>query len=311
MRAFLLRRLGFSFISLFGATFIVFSLSRISSDPINLYASPEGYGRTPEQINALKKKLGLDKPFFVQYAIWAANVAQGDMGRSLIGDRPVTKVIKEKLNNTIQLAVAGWLVATFVGIPLGVLSAIKRGTIWDYIGRSLALFGQAIPNFWFAILGVLIFSVWFEVLPSGFKGEGFSIKHFIMPTIVVATASMAGYLRMTRSSMLEVLDSEFVKLARAKGVTNRMVIWKHVFRNALIQPITISTLLLAGLLNGTLVAEAVFAWPGLGRAMLEAVRANDFPVLMAGVLIFVIIYIVFSLIADLLYAVVDPRIRYS
>lgn len=311
MKAFLLRRLGFSLISLFGATFIVFSLSRIASDPIHLYASPEGYGRTPEQLDALKQKLGLDKPFFVQYIIWAGDVMQGDMGRSLIGDRPVTTVITEKLSATVQLAIAGWAVATFVGIPLGVLSAIKRGTIWDYIGRFIALFGQAIPNFWFAIMGVLVFSVWFEVLPSGFKGEGFSIRHFIMPTIVVATGSMAGYLRMTRSSVLEVLDSEFVKLARAKGVTNRVVIWKHVFRNALIQPITISTVLLAGLLNGTLVAEAVFAWPGLGRAMLEAVRANDFPVLMAGVLIFVIIYIVFSLIADLLYAVVDPRIRYS
>lgn len=311
MRTFLLRRLGFSLISLFGATFVVFSLSRIASDPIHLYASPEGYGRTPEQLDALKRKLGLDQPFFVQYIIWVGDVVQGDMGRSLIGDRPVTTVITEKLSATVQLAIAGWAVATFVGIPLGVLSAIKRGTIWDYVGRFIALFGQAIPNFWFAIMGVLVFSVWFEILPSGFKGEGFSIKHFIMPTVVVATGSMAGYLRMTRSSVLEVLDSEFVKLARAKGVTNRVVIWKHVFRNALIQPITISTVLLAGLLNGTLVAEAVFAWPGLGRAMLEAVRANDFPVLMAGVLIFVIIYIVFSLIADLLYAVVDPRIRYS
>jgi peptide/nickel transport system permease protein len=196
-------------------------------------------------------------------------------------------------------------------VPIGVISAIKRGTVWDYIGRFVALFGLAVPNFWFAIVGVLIFSVWFEVLPSGFKGEGFSIKHFIMPTVVVGTSSMAGYLRMTRSSVLEVMDSEFVKLARAKGVSSNIVIWKHVLRNALIQPITISTLLLAGLLNGTLVAEAVFAWPGLGRVMLEAVRANDFPVMMGGVLFFVIIYIVFSLVADLLYAVVDPRIRYS
>ena len=311
MRAFLLRRLGFSLISLVGATFIVFSLSRIVSDPILLYASPEGYGKTPEQIEAIRKKIGLDKPFFVQYAIWAGNVVRGDLGRSLVGERPVSKVIGEKFSATVQLAIAGWLLATLVGVPIGVISAIKRGTVWDYLGRFIALFGLAVPNFWFAIVGVLIFSVWFEVLPSGFKGEGFSIKHFIMPTIVVGTSSMAGYLRMTRSSVLEVMDSEFVKLARAKGVTNQMVVWKHVLRNALIQPITISTLLLAGLLNGTLVAEAVFAWPGLGRAMLEAVRANDFPVMMGGVLFFVIIYIVFSLIADLMYAVVDPRIRYT
>ncbi|MEX0760968.1 MAG: ABC transporter permease [Dehalococcoidia bacterium] len=311
MKRFLIRRSIFSLISLIGATFIVFGLSRVAGDPLLLYAAPEGYGRTPEQIEALEKHLGLDRPFLTQYFIWVGHVLRGDLGRSLSGERRVSSIISEKLPATIQLAVAGWLLATVVGIPLGILSAVKRGTLWDYTGRFVALFGQAIPNFWLAILGVLVFTVWVEWLPSGFRGEGFSPKHFIMPTIVVGTSAMAGYLRMTRSAMLEVLDSEFVKLARAKGVSSNVVIWKHALRNALIQPITISTLLLAGLLNGTLVAEAVFAWPGLGRTMLEAVRANDFPVLTGGVLIFAGIYIVFSFIADILYVVVDPRIRYS
>ena len=311
MKKYLLRRVLTSLVSIVGATFVIFALSRVVGDPLSLYAAPEGYGRTPEQIRALEKHLGLDKPFIVQYLIWAGNTLKGDLGRSLAGERPVTKVISEKLGATVQLALAGWLLATVVGVPLGILSAVKRGTYWDYTGRFIALFGQAIPNFWFGIVLVLVLSVWIELLPSGFKGEGIGLKYFIMPAIVVGTHSMAGYLRMTRSALLEVLDSEFIKLARAKGVNNNLVIWKHALRNALIQPITLSALLLAGLLNGTLVAEAVFAWPGLGRAMLEAVYNNDFPVLTGGVLIFVIIYVVFSLVADMLYVVIDPRIRYT
>ena len=223
----------------------------------------------------------------------------------------MTKVISEKVGATVQLAIAGWLLATFVGVPMGMMSAVYRGTILDLVGRFVALFGQAIPNFWLGIVMVLLFSVWQEWLPSGLKGEGLGLQYFIMPAIVVGTSSMAGYLRITRSSMLEVLDSEFIRLARAKGNNPNAVIWKHALRNSLIQPITLSTLLLAGLLNGTLVAEAVFAWPGLGRTMLEAVNSNDFPVLTGGVLVFVIIYVLFSLAADLLYILIDPRIRYT
>lgn len=311
MRRYLIRRFLTSIVSIVGATFIIFGLSRMVGDPLMLYAQTEGYGRTPEQFAALKKHLGLDKPFIVQYLVWAKNALRGDLGRSLAGERPVSKVIGEKLGATAQLALAGWLLATIVGVPLGILSAVKRGTWWDYVGRFIALFGQAIPNFWLGIVLVLVFSVWIELLPSGLKGEGNDIRYFIMPAFVVGTHSMAGYLRMTRSALLEVLDSEFIKLARAKGVGGNLVIWKHALRNALIQPITLSALLMAGLLNGTLVAEAVFAWPGLGRAMLFAVYNNDFPVLTGGVLIFVIMYVVFSLITDMLYIVIDPRIRYS
>ncbi len=289
----------------------MFALSRVAGDPLLLYAQPEGYGRTPEQIRALEKHLGLDKPFIIQYLVWVKNTVQGDLGRSLAGERKVTKVISEKVGATVQLAIAGWLLATFVGVPMGMMSAVYRGTILDLVGRFVALFGQAIPNFWLGIVMVLLFSVWQEWLPSGLKGEGLGLQYFIMPAIVVGTSSMAGYLRITRSSMLEVLDSEFIRLARAKGNNPNAVIWKHALRNSLIQPITLSTLLLAGLLNGTLVAEAVFAWPGLGRTMLEAVNSNDFPVLTGGVLVFVIIYVLFSLAADLLYILIDPRIRYT
>ena len=311
MRRYLIRRLLASVVTIIGATFVVFALSRVAGDPLLLYANPEGYGRTPEQIRALEKHLGLDKPFIVQYLVWIGHTLQGDLGQSLAGERRVSKVILEKVGATTQLAIAGWVLATFIGVPIGIISAVYRGTLLDYVGRFVALFGQAIPNFWLGIVMVLLFSVWQEWLPSGLRGEGFDIKHFIMPAIVVGTSSMAGYLRITRSSMLEILDSEFIRLARGKGASAVAVIWKHALRNSLIQPITLSTLLLAGLLNGTLVAEAVFAWPGLGRTMLEAVNNNDFPVLTGGVLVFVIIYVVFSLIADLLYIVVDPRIRYT
>ena len=311
MRRYLIRRLLTSIVTVIGATFVVFALSRVAGDPLLLYAQPEGYGRTPEQIRALEKHLGLDKPFIIQYLVWVKNTVQGDLGRSLAGERKVTKVISEKVGATVQLAIAGWLLATFVGVPMGMMSAVYRGTILDLVGRFVALFGQAIPNFWLGIVMVLLFSVWQEWLPSGLKGEGLGLQYFIMPAIVVGTSSMAGYLRITRSSMLEVLDSEFIRLARAKGNNPNAVIWKHALRNSLIQPITLSTLLLAGLLNGTLVAEAVFAWPGLGRTMLEAVNSNDFPVLTGGVLVFVIIYVLFSLAADLLYIVIDPRIRYT
>lgn len=311
MRRFLIRRFLTSIVTIIGATFVVFALSRIAGDPLLLYANPEGYGRTPEQVRALEKHLGLDRPFIVQYLVWIGHTLQGDLGQSLAGERKVAKVITEKLGATTQLALAGWLLATLVGVPMGMMSAVFRGTYLDYIGRFVALFGQAIPNFWLGIVMVLLFSVWQEWLPSGLKGEGLDIRFFIMPAIVVGTHSMAGYLRITRSSMLEVLDSEFIRLARAKGAGPNVVIWKHALRNSLIQPITLSTLLMAGLLNGTLVAEAVFAWPGLGRTMLEAVNNNDFPVLTGGVFVFVIIYVVFSLLADLLYVLVDPRIRYT
>ena len=310
MRRFLIRRLIFFFVSILGSTFIVFSLSRLAGDPILLYAKPGGYGMSPERIANLRAKLGLDKPFAVQYGIWVGQVIRGDLGKTLLAEVPVRRVIQEKAGATAQLAFAGWMFATIVGVPLGVLSAVKRGSFWDYLGRGIALFGQAVPAFWLGIVGVLIFAVYLGWLPSGLRGDGISVKHFILPAFTIGMGAAAIYARLTRSAMLEVLDSEFVRLARAKGVSNQMVIWKHTFRNALIPVITVSALLMAGLLNGAVVAEVVFAWPGLGRvALLEAVNNNDFPLLLGSVLVFILIYLFANLIADLLYVWVDPRIR--
>ncbi len=311
MSSFLIRRIAFVFISLIGATAFVFALSRMAGDPVLLYAKPAGYGST-DYLDNLRKKLGTDKPLVVQYVRWVWQLMQGDLGRTLLAERPVIDVIKEKIWNTFQLAFTGWLFATVLGVPLGVLSAVKRGTFWDYLGRGFALFGQALPAFWVGVMLVLIFAVTWGLLPAAFKGEGFSIKHFILPTITIGWGAAAGYLRITRSAMLEVLDSEFVKLARAKGAGSTAVIWKHAFKNALIPPLTLSALLLAGLMNGAVVAEVVFAWPGLGRvALVEAVGNNDFPLLTGAIFIFTIIYLIMNFVADMLYAWADPRIRYS
>ena len=314
MQRFLIRRFSFILLSAFAVTILVFTLSRTMGDPLLLYAN-EGYGRTPEQMAALERYLGLDRPLIVQYFMWLGNALTGDLGNSLVDRRPVTRLLLERAPATIQLAVAGWVLATIVGIPLGVLSAVKRASVWDYVGRVFALFGQATPAFWFGIVAILIFSVMLGWLPTSTRPTDvplpIQIKHFILPTVVLAWGPAAGYLRLTRSAMLEVLDSEYIKLARAKGVRGPAVVWKHAFKNALIPPVTVSVLLLAGYLNGATVVEIIFAWPGLGRLALSSLYNNDFPLLTGSVLLITLLYLAAYFISDVIYAILDPRIRYS
>ena len=314
MQRFLIRRFSFILLSAFAVTILVFTLSRTMGDPLLLYAN-EGYGRTPEQMAALERYLGLDRPLIVQYFMWLANALTGDLGNSLVDRRPVTRLLLERAPATIQLAVAGWALATIVGIPLGVLSAVKRASIWDYVGRVFALFGQATPAFWFGIVAILIFSVMLGWLPTSTRPTDVplttQLKHFVLPTIVLAWGPAAGYLRLTRSAMLEVLDSEYIKLARAKGVRGPAVVWKHAFKNALIPPVTVSVLLLAGYLNGAAVVEIIFAWPGLGRLALDSLYNNDFPLLTGSVLLITLLYLAAYFISDVIYAILDPRIHYN
>ena len=314
MHRFLIRRFLFILLSAFAVTILVFTLSRTMGDPLLLYAR-EGYGRTPEQMAALERYLGLDRPLIVQYFIWLGNALRGDLGNSLVDRRPVTRLLLERAPATIQLAVAGWVVATIVGIPLGVLSAVKRASIWDYVGRIFALFGQATPAFWFGIVAILIFSVILGWLPTSTRPTDVplttQIKHFVLPTMVLAWGPAAGYLRLTRSAMLEVLDSEYIKLARAKGVRGPAVVWRHAFKNALIPPVTVSVLLLAGYLNGAAVVEIIFAWPGLGRLALDSLYNNDFPLLTGSVLLITLLYLAAYFISDVIYVILDPRIRYN
>lgn len=296
---------------------MVFSLSRAAGDPLLLYAKPGGYGMSEERIEGLKKKLGLDKPLIVQYFLWLGQTLKGDLGNTIVSEVPVVSLLRERIFFTMQLGMAAWIFAVITGIPLGVLSAIRRGSILDYIARGFALFGQTLPSFWVGIMGILVFSVVLGWLPTGTAGSTkdapFSwahIKHFIMPSLVLGWFASASMLRITRSAMLEILDSEYIKFARAKGAREIVVIWKHAFRNAILQPLTLAAITLAGFIGGAVVIERVFAWPGIGRLALEAVWNNDFPVLTATVLLWTLGFVVMNFIADVLYVFFDPRIRY-
>ncbi|MDP6455817.1 MAG: ABC transporter permease [SAR202 cluster bacterium] len=312
MQKFIVRRFFFAIFALVGATLITFALSRMAGDPRFLYAQEGGYGITQERWDSLGVELGLDKPIIWQYAVWLGNIVKGNWQESLLDRKDVLGKIKDRLPPTLKVGLASYIFASVIGIPFGVLSAVKRGSFWDYIARGFALFGQALPVFWLGIMLILIFSVQLRWLPTGTLGEGFfSWKHYVMPTVTLGWIASATYLRLTRSSMLEVLDSEYVKLARAKGVSNNGVIWKHAFRNALIAPLTFSSLLLTGFITGAVVTETIFSIPGLGRLAFEAINNNDFPIMVGTVLVFTGMYVAFNFVTDLLYAYIDPRIRYA
>ena len=311
MKRFLIGRLVFAVVSIVAATFIVLVLSRASGDPLLLYAN-SGYGLSAEGERVLREKLGLNHNVFVQYGIWLSRTLRGDMGETMLDRKPVSRIVFNKLPNTIQLAIGSWFIATFFGITLGVLSAVKRGSKIDYFSRTIALFGQALPQFWIAVVLILVFSVYLKWLPAGLRGDSiWDIKYYILPTITLSSAALAGYLRITRSAMLEVMDSEYIRLARAKGATVNQVIWKHAFRNALIQPLTVATMLLAGFLDRAVLVETVFAWPGMGSGVLTAVNNNDFALLQGYVFFFTVLFVFATFITDILYAFVDPRIRYE
>ncbi len=311
MRSFLARRVVYAIIAILGATLVIFVLSRLSGDPLDLFLDEYGGALAEETRERFRKELALDQNVVVQYIIWVGRYVRGQFGESLIHQRPVITVIQERFWASIQLGVIAWIFGTLIGVPLGILSAVQRGRFLDYLARGIALGGQAAPVFWVGIMAILVFSGELEWLPSGTRGDGFSIKHYIMPAIVLGWLPSAAYLRLTRSSMLEVLESEYVKFARAKGVDYKNVVWKHAFRNALIPPLTLSGLILIGFINGTTVIETVFSWPGLGRVAVQAVQGNDFPLISAITFLTVVLYVVVVLAMDVLYAILDPRIRYG
>jgi peptide/nickel transport system permease protein len=307
MRRLILRKLAAIVVVLLGLTILVFSLSHATGDPRYLYMTQ--YTRTTSEAwEAQGKAMGLDKPLIVQYIIWVGKALRGDFGTSVYYQRNSREMIIESLPATLQLSGISFVAAMLLGIPLGVLSAVKRSTAWDYIGRSFALLGQSVPPFWIAIVLVLIFSVQLDWLPTSRRGDW---QHYVLPVATLGWLPAAGLLRLTRSSMLEVLDSEFVKLARAKGVSSGAIVWKHAFRNALIAPLTYAMILLAGFMTGTVVVETVFAWPGIGRLAVNAALNTDFPLVTGLALAFGMVFLGASLFADVLYGVLDPRIRYE
>lgn len=305
MKRFLARRVAFSAAMVLATTVFIFGLSRAAGDPRLLYLNEY---MTQEQWEELGRTMGLDRPIVFQYFTWLSQAIRGDFGTSLRDRREASELVWERAPATFQLAAGAFIFCLLIGIPLGVLSAVKRGSVWDYTGRTFALIGQATPGFWMGIVLIMIFSVQLDLLPTGRRG---GIEHYILPSITLGWFPAAGLLRLVRSSMLQVLDSEFLKLARAKGVSQTSLIWKHAFRNALIAPLTYASLLLAGMVTGAVVTETVFAWPGLGRLGVSAVFNNDFPVIIAVVLFTTVIYVAANLLVDILYAYIDPRIRYS
>jgi len=306
MQRFIILRIGQGLLTLWVISLIVFLATRLTGDPAAVLLAPEA--SSEEDYLRKKAQLGLDKPLTTQYAIYMKNAIRGDFGDSVRDGRPTRDLLLERLPATIQLAAAGMLLAIIVGVPLGILSAVKRGTIFDLIGKFFAIVGMAAPQFWVAIMLILVFGAIFKVLPTFGRGGP---EHFVLPAFVLAWSLMAGMMRLGRSAMLEILDTEYIKFARVKGLDERLVLWKHALRNALIPLLTFSGISLAGLLNGAIVVEVVFAWPGLGRLMLDGVLQRNFPVVQAAVLASSFFYVVTAMIVDILYVYVDPRIRYN
>lgn len=312
MQRFILRRLVFIAVSILGATLFVFVLTHMARDPRELWVPQGGWGASQEQWERWGRELGFDKPLVVQYFLWLGRMLKGDLGRTLAKNTDVAPLVASRIGATATLALGAWLWALMVGIPIGVLSAVKRGTLWDYVARTFALFGQALPAFWVGIIAIWIFAAKLDLLPAGGKApSGIGIKYYILPCITLGWHAAANQLRFVRSGMLEILDSEFIKFARAKGVREWVVIWKHAFKNAMIPPLTSALVILAGFITGNIVVEVVFTWPGLGRLMMDAIWTNDYPILIGCVLVYVCLFAGMAFLADVLYAYIDPRIRYG
>lgn len=305
MQRFLVRRLLLSLVTLLAVSLVIFILSRASGDPRHIYL--DDYS-TQEDWDAMGVVLGLDKPYYQQYALFIKDAVQGDFGRSVKEGRPVLDVVLERAPATLYLGAVAFAISIMVGVPLGIISAIRRGSIFDQLGKTVALIGQSTPAFLLGIGLMLIFAVGLGWLPPYGKEDWNSI---VLPAITLGWFYAAANLRLIRSSMLDVLDSEYIKLARAKGASNNAVILKHALRNALIPSLTFAGVTLGALVTGSLVVETVFAWPGLGRLAIDALFAFDYPLLQGVVISFTLLYITASLIVDVLYAYIDPRIRYS
>jgi len=307
---YILNRIFQSIINLFFITVLVFLLARSIGDPADVFIPDE---LPIEAVIAFREKLGLDQPLYQQYWLFMKDLARGDLGTSVRGHRPVRQMLVERLPATFSLAAVAFGIAMAMGVPLGVLSAVYRDTPIDRFAKLVAFLGQSTPAFWLGIMLMLFFGVFFfqQGLPSlPISGRG-GPTTYILPAFTMGWFVVAGLVRLTRSSMLDVLDSDYVTMARAKGLNEKIVIWKHALRNAMIPVLTYSGLILGGFMNGSVVVEQVFAWPGIGRMALSSVTGRDFPVIQGVVLMIGFFYIVVNLLVDILYVFVDPRIKYS
>jgi peptide/nickel transport system permease protein len=305
MKRFVIRRVGYAVLSLILLSITIFLFVRVTGDPTVLLVEP---GASRADIDALRKDLGLDRSLVVQFGSFVHDIVRGDFGRSFYYRTPVLELYISRLPNSLLLAVAAMAFSLVIGIPSGIIAAVRVNGWWDSAGKIFSLLGLSMPSFWVGLLLILFFSVYLGWLPS--SGSG-TIWHVIMPAFALGWYFAAAHMRMTRSSMLEVLGSEYVKLARLKGLPEALVISKHAFKNALIPVLTLAGINLVLMVNVAVVVETVFAWPGIGRLLYEGIAFRDFPVVQATVLLGGSMIVVVNLVVDLLYAVIDPRIRYE
>jgi len=285
---------------------IVFSIFYFApGDPVSRIAGPNA---TPEVYESIKQKYGLDQPFAVQYLRFVKSVAEGDLGISILQQRPVIEMIRERLPVTLQMGLLGFLITFIIAIPVGVIAAVKKNTIIDYLSMSGILLGMALPTFWFGMLLLYVFAYklrWFPI-----SGDG-TIRQLILPSLAIGLTNAAVTARMVRANMLEVLKQDYVRTARSKGLLEKIIIYKHALKNAMIPTITIMGLRLGWIIGGSVTLEIIFSIPGLGRLMVDSILARDYPVVQGAMIVLTSSIILANIFADILYGFIDPRIRYS
>jgi peptide/nickel transport system permease protein len=303
MRQYIIRRASYCLLSLFLLSVTIFFFVRVTGDPATLLVEP---GASEADIAAIHHQFGLDRPLIVQYGLFMASLARGDLGQSFYYQTPVMQLYLDRLPNSLLLAFVAMSLSLLIGIPAGILASVQVGRFWDGFGKLFTLLGLSLPSFLVGLLLILVFSVYLGWLPSsGFGGP----LHLIMPAFALGWYFAASHMRLTRSSMLEVLGSEYIKLARLKGLPQLMIIAKHAFKNALIPVLTLAGINLVIMVNVAVVVETVFAWPGIGRLLYEGITFRDFPVVQGVVILGGAMIVVVNLFVDILYAIIDPRIR--
>jgi len=304
MRAYVARRLAQSLLVLLGVSFVVFFILHLTGDPALVLLPPDA---TAEDIREFREAMGFNDPFLVQYGRFLAGALRGDFGRSVRHDEPAFDLVAERMPATLELAGAALLIALALAIPAGIVSAVRRNTALDYVSTVVALLGQSMPTFWLGIMLILVFSVRLNLLPSSGRG---TLEHLILPAITLGLFTTARITRLTRSGMLEVLNQDYIRTARAKGVGGPPVVWKHALKNAAIPIVTIVGIELGTLLGGSVITETIFAWPGVGRLSVQAIYNRDYPVVQAAVFLLSTTFVLVNLVVDMLYTYLDPRIRF-
>ncbi|MFH1757500.1 MAG: nickel ABC transporter permease [Pseudomonadota bacterium] len=303
MKSYILKRLFHSIFVLIGISVVVFIILHITGDPAALLMPMDA---TAEQVAQFRKEMGFTDPLLVQYWRFFKGTLRGDFGLSFRHSQPALDLVLERMPATIQLTITAMIIAMIIAVPVGIISAIRRNSILDHIGMTGALLGQSTPVFWLGIMLILVFSVTFQWFPSSGRG---TLQHLILPAVTLGMFSMARTARMMRSSMLEVLGQEYMKTARAKGLSPRKVILKHALKNALIPVVTIVGMELGTLLGGAVITETIFAWPGVGRLAVQAIYNRDYPVVQAAVFLLASIFVLVNLVVDILYTYLDPRVK--